>query len=143
MEGRPSIDDIPADQYNYSDVSTNAAEYAAVKWASAHGIISGYSNGKFKPTSPITRAQIAMMLKRYADYKQFSGKYAPNTITLDTFTDYDQIQENSKDGILWAVNNEIISGIGTTTLKMKPNSSARRDQCVAFCARFHRKFMNE
>ena len=143
MEGRPSIDDIPADQYNYSDVSTNAAEYAAVKWASAHGIISGYSNGKFKPTSPITRAQIAMMLKRYADYKQFSGKYAPNTITLDTFTDYDQIQENSKDGILWAVNNEIISGIGTITLKMKPNSSARRDQCVAFCARFHRKFMNE
>jgi amidase len=43
-------------------VPTTLWSYAYVETARAHGAISGYSDGTFRPNSDITRAQLAKMI---------------------------------------------------------------------------------
>ncbi len=47
-----------------ADISTWAQP--AVKWAVAHGVISGMTDGTIRPQNTATRAQVATMLMRYA-----------------------------------------------------------------------------
>ena len=49
----------------FSDVSTSAYYYEAVKWAQEKGITGGIGNGLFGPNQPCTRAQIVTFLYRY------------------------------------------------------------------------------
>ena len=139
MAGKPGIDDVDTSKYQYSDVPTSAGCYEAVVWASSRGIISGYSNGKFKPDSNITRSQIAMMLKRFADYMDLEYLYETGGQDLKTFADYGDVKKESAESLQWAIDNGILSGI--TKTKLKPNGNARRDQCAAFCARFYKAFI--
>ena len=48
----------------FSDVSTSAYYYEAVKWAQEKGITGGIGNGLFGPNQPCTRAQIVTFLFR-------------------------------------------------------------------------------
>ena len=48
----------------FSDVSTSAYYYEAVKWAQEKGITGGIGNGLFGPNQPCTRAQIVTFLYR-------------------------------------------------------------------------------
>ena len=50
----------------FSDVSTSAYYYEAVKWAQKKGITGGIGNGLFGPNQPCTRAQIVTFLWRAA-----------------------------------------------------------------------------
>ena len=51
----------------FSDVSSDAYYYDAVKWAAGEGITSGTGEGQFSPNEPCTRAQIVTMLYRAAN----------------------------------------------------------------------------
>lgn len=57
----------------FSDVSTDAYYYNAVKWAADKGITSGIGNGLFSPDSPCTRAQIVTFLWRAAGIPRAEG----------------------------------------------------------------------
>lgn len=50
----------------FSDVSTSAYYYEAVKWAQEKGITGGIGNGLFGPSQPCTRGQIVTFLWRAA-----------------------------------------------------------------------------
>ena len=58
-EGTPLFEDC-----DYSDTSFYGA---AVSWARARGIVTGYDNTSFGPADPVTREQLATMLARYAE----------------------------------------------------------------------------
>ena len=55
-----------AESSPFSDVSTSAYYYEAVKWAQEKGITGGIGNGLFGPNQPCTRAQIVTFLWRAA-----------------------------------------------------------------------------
>ena len=50
----------------FADVDNGQWYAEGVSWAAAQGIIGGYGNGAFGPNDNITRAQLAVMLWRYA-----------------------------------------------------------------------------
>ncbi|WP_162551198.1 5'-nucleotidase C-terminal domain-containing protein [Paenibacillus tepidiphilus] len=52
----------------FSDVSANAWYAEAVQTAAAAGLITGYTDGSFKPASPITRQEIAVVLSKAMKY---------------------------------------------------------------------------
>ena len=60
--GTPSV----STSNHFGDVRSNSFCYAAVNWASAHGITEGFSDGTFKPARTCNRAQIITFLHRYA-----------------------------------------------------------------------------
>ena len=52
---------------SYSDVAPDAWCAEAVRVMSALGIVTGYSDGTFRPNEPITRAQFAVIAMRFTD----------------------------------------------------------------------------
>lgn len=56
---KPSLNNERAD---YSDVPVNTWEYDAVSILGANGVISGYEDGSFRSSSPITRAEFSKLV---------------------------------------------------------------------------------
>ena len=108
----------------FSDVSTSAYYYEAVKWAQEKGITGGIGNGLFGPNRPCTRAQIVTFLWRAA------GSPAPKS--MSSFTDVPADAFYAK-AVAWAVENGITSGTGEG--KFSPNAICTRAQSVTFLYR--------
>ena len=106
----------------FSDVSTSAYYYEAVKWAQEKGITSGIGNGLFGSNQPCTRGQIVTFLWRAA------GSPAPKSVSMP-FTD---VPKGSyyETAVLWAVENGITKGTSDTTFS--PDATCSRAQIVAF-----------
>ena len=106
----------------FSDVSTSAYYYEAVKWAQEKGITGGIGNGLFGPNQPCTRAQIVTFLWRA------SGSPEPKTAS-NPFTDVAANAYYCK-AVLWAVENGITTGTSATTFS--PGAPCTRAQGVTF-----------
>lgn len=52
---------------SFKDVPTNAWYYDSIASAVAYGWIGGYSDGSFRPTKPITRAEVVTIVNRMLD----------------------------------------------------------------------------
>ena len=103
MEGKPQ----PTTQNKFSDVSKSQYYYDAVVWATEKGIVHGYNNGKFGPDSNITRQDLAVMLRNYAQYK---GKNVNVTANLNKFKDGNLVSDYAKSAVEWAVGKGVITG---------------------------------
>ena len=108
----------------FSDVSTSAYYYEAVKWAQEKGITGGVGNGLFGPNQPCTRAQIVTFLWRAA------GSPAPKD--MSNFADVPADAFYAK-AVAWAVENGITSG--TSDGKFSPDATCTRAQSVTFLYR--------
>ena len=108
----------------FSDVSTNAYYYEAVKWAQEKGITGGIGNGLFGPNQPCTRAQIVTFLWRAAG--------SPEPKTMSSFADVSMDAYYAK-AVAWAVENSITTGTGDG--KFSPDATCTRAQSVTFLFR--------
>ena len=106
----------------FSDVSTSAYYYEAVKWAQEKGITGGIGNGLFGPNQPCTRAQVVTFLWRAA------GSPAP-MLNKNPFTDV-HTSDYYYDAVLWAVQNGITNGTSAKTFS--PDATVTRAQVVTF-----------
>lgn len=50
----------------FSDVSASAPYAEAVQWATEHGYVNGYTDGRFGVSDNVTRAQLSAILYRTA-----------------------------------------------------------------------------
>lgn len=85
--------DVPANQW-YSD---------AIAWASDCGVVGGYGNGKFGPTDPVTREQLAAILYRYA------GIIGANVTEKIELTDA-KVSAWAVESVSWAARHGIVLG---------------------------------
>ena len=108
----------------FSDVSTSAYYYEAVKWAAKKGITGGIGNGLFGPNQPCTRAQIVTFLWRAAG--------SPEPKTMSSFADVSMDAYYAK-AVAWAVENGITTGTGDG--KFSPDATCTRAQSVTFLFR--------
>ena len=108
----------------FSDVSTSAYYYEAVKWAQEKGITGGIGNGLFGPNQPCTRAQIVTFLWRAAG--------SPEPKSMSSFSDVSTDSYYAK-AVAWAVENGITTGTGDG--KFSPDATCTRAQSVTFLFR--------
>ena len=108
----------------FSDVSTDAYYYEAVKWAQEKGITGGIGNGLFGPNQPCTRAQIVTFLWRAAG--------SPEPKSMSSFSDVSADSYYAK-AVAWAVENGITTGTGDG--KFSPDATCTRAQSVTFLFR--------
>ena len=109
----------------FSDVSTSAYYYEAVKWAQEKGITGGIGNGLFGPNRPCTRAQIVTFLWRAAGSPVVN--YAMNMTDVAEDAYY-------SEAVRWALSEGITTGIGDTAFG--PDAACTRAQAVAFLFRY-------
>ena len=127
LEGSPAVSGCAS----FADVTAGQWHSDGVAWASANGIVTGYSNGSFGPDDTITREQMAAILYRYARYK---GYDLSAQAALDGYADAAQVSAYAADAMKWAVGSGLITGTSGTTLS--PAGSATRAQAAVILARF-------
>ena len=125
--GKPTA----AKNTSYSDVKQGDWFASAVNWASENNIVTGFTDGTFKPGANITREQLAVMLYRYAGQPATTG-------SLANFTDAASVSEYAKTAMEWATANGIITGNGSATV-LAPQGNATRAQAAAMIMRYLEK----
>lgn len=124
MEGAPDAADAA-----FSDLT--ASYYRkAIGWASANGIVKGYSDTSFGPDEAVTREQIATILYRYAAYK---GYDTSATARLAGFTDAGEVSGWAQQGVAWAVAAGLMEGYDG---RLAPQDDATRAEVAALMQRF-------
>ena len=126
LEGSPAMG-----ANRFSDVAPGAYYAAAVSWASANGIVNGYSDGTFRPNNLITREQLAAFLYRYASQK---GRDVSDRAELGVFTDAGQIASYAVEPLRWAVAAGMVNGVAADALS--PGGNASRAQVAVILSRF-------
>ena len=113
----------------FTDVPASAYYAGPVAWASANGIVTGYSDAVFQPDGPITREQLAAILYRYAQYK---GVDVSRKNDLLQFSDRAAVSTYAVDALSWAVDAGLITGIDG---RLEPAGYANRAQVATILMR--------
>lgn len=128
MEGSPVVNYA----MDFSDVATDAWYAEAVRWAAANGIVKGYDNGAFGPDDAITREQMASILYRYSQYKEYDVSAGEET-DLRSYDDAFAVSAYAIPAMQWACGEGLIQGDGANLL---PGGDAARCQAAAILMRF-------
>lgn len=115
----------------FSDVRAGQYYADAIAWANANGIVTGYGNGLFGPNDAITREQMAAILYRYAQYKEYDVSASAE---LTAFSDAASVSGYAVDAMKWANAAGLINGV--TSSKLAPGNSAVRAQVASILMRF-------
>ena len=123
----------------FSDVPTGKWYSNAVVWAAQNGVVKGYTDGSFRPLEPITREQLAAILRRYAG---LLGNDVSRTAALDAFPDAAQVSGWAREDLAWAVEAKLLNGVRTNDgmTYLQPQGSAVRSQAAALLNRFVKAF---
>ena len=103
MAGEPAV---TADN-TFADVKDGAWYTDAVIWASQNGIVNGVGKDRFAPDRDITREQMAAMLLRYSDYKEYDTTQRND---LAGYTDAESISGWALEALQWANEEGLITG---------------------------------
>ena len=126
LEGEPAV----TGRSGFSDVTIGSYYEAAVTWAADSGIVNGTSATTFSPSENVTREQMAAILCRYAQYKQYGTSASAS---LSAFSDAAAVSTYAKAPLSWAVAEKLVNG---TDGKLLPRASATRAQVAAILHRF-------
>ena len=134
MNGAPAMDYTA----KFPDVPEGEWFTDAVLWANSTGVVKGYEDGtgRFGSADYITREQMAVMMYRYAQYKQY---VTDETADYSQFTDAGSVSEFAKEAMKWAVGSGIISGKDGGT-RLDPQGNASRAECATIITRFMEKY---
>ncbi len=103
---------------NFADVPANDYYSAAIAWARANKILSGYADGRFGVGDPITREQACVIFYNYCK-GSVSGDV--NTV-LAGYPDGSAVSDWARTAVAWAAENHVVGGNG----KLNPVGNANR-----------------
>ena len=116
----------------FSDVKPGAYYEKAVVWASQNNIVSGYTDGTFRPDAPVTREQLASILYRYTLYRG-QDVSAGETTSLTGYGDAKAVSSYALPAMRWACGTGILQGANG---KLNPSGLATRAQLAAMLHRY-------
>lgn len=131
MEGEPSASGV----IQYTDVDKNAYYENPISWATEYGIVDGVGSNRFAPDEPLTREQFATVIYRYAAKK--GHDVSKRSVTLESYSDFNQISSYAREALSWANAEGLISGVSANIIK--PSGMATRSQTAAILHRYAEK----
>ncbi|MDR1059647.1 MAG: InlB B-repeat-containing protein, partial [Clostridiales bacterium] len=133
IEGSPA----PAAMAAFGDVEEGAYYAQAVAWAAEHDIVNGVGGGLFAPLRQVTREQVATILYRYAQHKQYDASARGD---LSAFPDASSISgyDDASASMAWAVGAQLLRGRASGALD--PQGVATRAELAALLHRLYLAF---
>lgn len=128
LAGEPAV----TGECPFSDVYQDRY-YNAILWASQAGIVTGYTDGTFKPNTVISRQHFAAMLHRYALYQGYLLP-AVTDAELSGFSDHGSIYGWAQEPCQWALTCGIINGRSGGIYD--PQGATSRAQMAVILCRF-------
>ncbi len=86
----------------FTDVDADHPSFAAIRWAKANGVVSGYPDGTFRPEDSITREEIAVLL--------WTNQEQQEPVPQAPYTDREEISDWALPGVEWAYEAKMMSG---------------------------------
>lgn len=122
----------------YKDVQSDDWYASAVSKAQKYGLINGYEDGTFRPSSTITREEAIALVIRAMKLAGMETEVSSTEIetSLSQFPDSGAISNWAKAAIISAVKNGIVNG---TETGLKPNSSITRAETASIVQRVLKK----
>ena len=131
-EDKPEDEEKPADgaqeevkSGSFRDVTSTHWAFDSVERAAELGLVTGYSDGTFRPDTPVTRAQFVLMLWRMC------GK--PAAAKAASFADASASWY--QDALSWAVEKGYVNGLSDT--RFGPDAPITRQQATAILFRLN------
>lgn len=138
------MNDTPKMPYTetFTDVDAGIWYTDAILWAASTKVVNGYEDGsgRFGPNDDITREQMAVMMYRYAKYKNYDVSAVSD---YSQFEDADNVTLFAEKAMNWAVAMEIITGKDDNKngiQELAPLAGATRAECAAIIQRFLEKY---
>ena len=128
LEGTPAVTSTS----KFSDVTEDTWCHDAVVWGSENAIVSGYSDGTFRPTATVSRQQLVTFLWRYSKAIGLDVSVGENTNIL-SYGDAFDVSEYAVPAVQWACGEQILRGSGGM---LYPHADTTRGHAAAFLARF-------
>lgn len=91
LDKLPDVDlDVPTTVSSspYPDVQASRWSAAKIKFAQDNNIVSGYQDGSFRPTQPVTRAELMAVLRRAAEYGKSLRQLDPTLMPKQSAFDF-------------------------------------------------------
>lgn len=128
------INEEPEVEYSpvFADVPDGVWYTDPILWASEQGVVTGYSTGKFGPGDYINREQMAVMMYRYAQSREYDTSKRAD---FSNFSDGAYVSDFAVEAMRWAVGTGIISGKDNET-RLDPQGNANRAECATIITRF-------
>ncbi len=115
----------------FADVPSGCFYEKALDWAAENRIVLGYSDGLFHPDEPVTRAQLAALIRRFARAEE------GDPAVLDRFPDRADVPRWAQADLAWAVQTGLIQGSRSGgTDYLLPTGRATRAQFVTIIQRY-------
>ncbi|MFV0504095.1 MAG: S-layer homology domain-containing protein [Lachnospirales bacterium] len=127
MAGSP----IASEDAKFTDIPKDTWYTNAVNWAYENKIISGYGNGLFAPNSPLTREQIAVIFRNFANE---NGIDVSGSSDVSGFEDALETSKWALDGVAWA--NEVGLLYGRNETLLVPKGNVTRAEVSAILERY-------
>jgi len=114
----------------FPDVPENVYYTAATVWASKNGIMDGYPNGNFGPNDPVTREQLAVIIRQYCERAGYDTEVESGTAQImEKFDDKSDIAHWAYEAVEFCVQENLMTGVKTN--QFSPKTSVTRAQlCV-------------
>lgn len=120
-------------QSEFTDVNKDNWFYDSVTAMASEGIVKG-ADGLFRPNDVITREEMAVIIARA--YTK-AGLTTADGVTLEKYTDFNEVSEWSKDSISKMIGNGMLSGMSET--EFGPKSNTTRAQAATVIKRLYDK----
>jgi len=114
----------------FSDVPDGIWYTSGTIWCGLNGVVSGVGDGRFKPTDPVVRQQITLILYNYANLMDYNTSARGD---LTALSDGDTVADWAREATSWAVSVGILRGSGG---KLMPANGATRAEVATMLQRF-------
>jgi hypothetical protein len=117
----------------YPDVDASRWSAAKIQWARDNKIVSGYTDGTFKPTQPVTRAELMAVERRAAEFAQTLLGRQPSLTSQQPATQFSDTQGHWAASLISQMSSycKVASPVNETGSAFSPDAQARRNYAAA------------
>lgn len=122
------------DVSSFKDVKADSWYAASIEWAYNNSLIKGVGDGtSFGIGRPISREELAVMFKRYADFKYINTEGRGD---LSIFKDGDTVSSWAKDAVEWTIHTRLLGSTSTNEMILAPKMTVTRAQAAKIIMNF-------
>jgi hypothetical protein len=136
LDTMPDVDvNLPtrATRSVFPDVSTDRWSAAKIQFAQDSGIVTGYQDGSFRPTQPVTRAELMAVLRRAAEYAQTARGNSGTLVGNQDSVEFADTTGHWANALIDQMSSYcgVASPLNERGTSFAPNSAAQRNYAAA------------